>query len=66
MSQNAPMLNSLMKLLVGFNTKQRMIALTLIQSKDSQFKEFDGEICIKIGDSVYPFIKYVKSKCNCD
>jgi hypothetical protein len=66
MSQNTTMLNSLMELLPQFNTKQRMFALGLIQSKTSSFKEFNGEVCIKIGTSIYPFIQYVKTQCNCD
>jgi len=66
MSQNSTMLNSLMDLLPQFNTKQRMIALGLIQSKSSSFKNIDGEICIKIGTSIYPFTQYVKTQCNCD
>ncbi len=66
MSRNVTMLNSLMNLLPGLNTNQRMIALEIIKSKSSSFKEIEGEICIKIGDSIYPFIQYVKSKCNCD
>jgi hypothetical protein len=55
-----------MDLLPQFNTKQRMIALGLIQSKTSSFKNIEGEICIKIGTSIYPFIQYVKTQCNCD
>jgi hypothetical protein len=66
MSQNTTMLNSLMDLLPQFNTKQRMIALRLIQSQTSSFKDIEGEICIKIGTSIYPFIQYVKTQCNCD
>jgi hypothetical protein len=66
MSQNTTMLNLLMDLLPHFNTKQRMIALDMIQSKNNSFKEVGGEIYIKIGTSVFPFIQYVKTKCNCD
>jgi len=66
MSQNANILNLLMDLLPKFNTKQRMIALELIQSKTSSFKVFNDEVCINIGTSFYPFIQYVKTQCNCD
>lgn len=66
MSQNSEMLNSLMDLLPQFNTKQRMIALGLIKSESSSFKILEGEVCIKIGTSLYPFIQYVKTQCNCN
>jgi hypothetical protein len=66
MSKNSEMLNSLMYILPQLNTKQRMIALGLIQSQSSSFKTVEGEICIKIGTSIYPFIQYVKTQCNCD
>ena len=55
-----------MELLPQFNTKQRMIALGLIQSESSSFKTFNGEVCIKIGTSFFPFVSYVKNQCNCD
>lgn len=66
MSQNVVMLNQLLELLPIFNTKQRMLALGIIQSPTSSFKIFEGEIHIKIGTSIYPFVQYVKSQCNCN
>lgn len=66
MAKNTQILNDLMNTLPEFNSKQRMIALDIISSKNVSFKYNQGILCIFVDGGYYSFTEYVRLKCNCN
>jgi len=66
MRKNTQILNDLMNILPEFNSKQRMVALGIINSKDVSFKYNQGVLCVFADGGYYTFLEYVKLKCNCN